>query len=52
MILQPSLLSLIPIVVGVGILVLAVGAAIYDTREAKRNAKQVAKPEPSFPKAA
>jgi hypothetical protein len=52
MILQSSLLSLIPMLVGLGILALAVGAAIYDTRQAKRNAKQVAKPEPSLPKAA
>ena len=40
------------VVVGLGVLGLAIATAVHDTREAKRTAKQETEPEPSFPKAA
>jgi hypothetical protein len=40
------------VVMGLCVLGLTLTIAIHDTREANRTAKQVTKPEPSFPKAA
>ena len=39
-------------VVGLGVLSLALAIGLHDTEEAGRTARQVAEPEPSLPKAA